>query len=332
MSAPPGAGLRLGLIGAGAIAEFHAPALKEAGFELSAVCTRPGSVRAREFAQRHGVPRVLGDAPAMLAAREEWDALVVTVPADCCLEVLLEVVPSGAPVLVEKPVSFAASDIAPLLGRGLRVQVGYNRRFYRPVAMARENVRNGPPVLATLTLPEAEGANPQATLTNFFTNSVHGLDLARFVFGDLEVVGVERLNDEHGDVRGVAALLQSSRGDAVQFLGNWGTPANYALAIDRPGQRTELRPLETAAVFTRMEMTEPTAERPVRSYLPQVTSRVELDSVDLRLKPGFFAQAEAFARLCRGEDLAPAASLEDARAVLALAEALAGANPRGSAS
>jgi len=328
VSSPPGSGLRLGLMGSGGIAEFHTPALKAAGFEVSAVCASPGSTRAREFADRHEIPQVLHDTSAMLAARDLWDALVIAIPIEATLEVLLEAVATGAPVLVEKPVAFQASDLVPLLGRALPVQVAYNRRFYRTVAAARDEVRNGPPVLATLTLPESVGVDGAEAMLHFFSNSVHGLDMTRFVFGEVAVVAVERLSDERGRPCGVAALLQSPRGDVVQFVGNWGTPANFALTIDRPGRRLELRPLEAAAVFTGMEVVEPTAEVPIRSYRPLQTGRVDLDDVDARLKPGFFAQAEAFARLCRGEDPAPAARLEDAHAALVLAEALAGPMPQ----
>lgn len=327
MTSAPGRGLRLGLVGAGGIAEFHAPALTAAGFEVAAVSARPGSMRAREFAERHGIAQVLHDTSAMLAARDLWDALVIAVPIEDTLEMLLEAVATGAPVLVEKPVTYRASDLVPLLARSLPVQVAYNRRFYRTVAVARDEVRSSPPVMATLTLPESVGVDGADGMLHFFSNSVHGLDMARFVFGDLTVTAVERLSDERGWPCGVAALLQSPRGDVVQFVGNWGTPANFALSIDRPGRRLELRPLEAGAVFTDMEVVEPTVEVPIRTYRPVQSGRVDLDEVDARLKPGFFAQAEAFARLCRGEDPAPAARLEDAHAALVLAEALAGPMP-----
>jgi predicted dehydrogenase len=323
----PGSGLRLGLVGAGGIAEFHVPALRAAGFEVAAVCARPGSTRARDFANRHGIAQVLPDTSSMLAARDRWDALVIAIPIEDTLAVLLEAVATGAPVLVEKPVAYRASDLAPLLGRPLPVQVAYNRRFYRTVAAARDEVRNGPPVMATLTLPESVGMEGADGMLHFFSNSVHGLDMIRFVFGDVTVTAVKRLSDERGRPCGLAALLQSPRGDVVQFIGNWGAPANFALTIDRPGRRLELRPLEAAAVFTDMQVVEPTIEVPIRTYRPVQSDRVDLDAVDARLKPGFFAQAEAFARLCQGEDPAPAARLEDAHAALVLAEALAGPMP-----
>ncbi len=311
-------------MGSGGIAEFHVPALRAAGFEIAAVCGTPGSERAREFAARHEIEHVVHDTAVMLAARESWDALVIAIAIDATLDVLLEAVETGAPVLCEKPVSYQAAALLPLLGRALPVQVAYNRRFYRTIAAARDEVRNGPPVMATLTLPESVGVDGADGMLHFFSNSVHGLDMARFVFGDVEIVAVERARDERGQPCGVAALLRSARGDLLQFVGNWGTPANFALTIDRPGRRLELRPLEAGAVFTGMEVVEPTAEVPLRSYRPQQTERVDLDEVDARLKPGFFQQAQAFARLCRGDDPAPAATLEDAHAALALAEALAG--------
>ena len=43
--------------------------------------------------------------------------------------------------------------------------------------------------------------------------------------------------------------LASPRGDLLQFTANWRTPWNFALSLDRPGRRFELRPFEAATVY-----------------------------------------------------------------------------------
>lgn len=320
---------RLAILGGGAIADFHAPACRRAGFELAAVSSSPGSTTVAGFAERHGVAQVFDGPGALLAAREAWDAVLIAVPTVETLEVFEAALDTGAPILVEKPVALRSADLEPFMGRDLPVIVGYNRRFYRPAREARERAVADPPPLAHLQLPEGIAApeEPDRTrryLENLFINSVHGLDLAAYVLGGLEVETVARAFNAGGNIVGLKAMMRSPEGTILSLDANWGVPANYALALDWPGRRLELRPFEVAALYEGMEVHEPTPETPVRRYLPKVVETVQLDPVDAELKPGFAGQAEAFMRLCRGEDPAPAARLEDAHVQLRICEALAG--------
>ena len=320
---------RIAFIGCGNIAEFHAPAFRAAGFDLAAVCSRPESPRLRPFAQRHNIPLVFDEASELLEARKEWDALLIAVSIDATLETLMCALEAGAPVLVEKPVAWRSEDLVPFLYRRLPVIVGYNRRFYRTVQKAREEVLNGPPLLARLELPEAVVAPNQLSddlsyLRPFFGNSVHGLDMVTYVFGDLELVEVQRLTGPEGTIRGLSAVLTSARGDILHFTGNWQAPANFSLTLDRPGRRFEVRPFEAATIYEGMDVTPPTAENPVRTYKPKQVSTVGLEDVDFRYKPGCVNQALALAALVRGDDAGEAARLEDAHAALVMAEGLAG--------
>ena len=319
---------RLALIGCGNIAEFHAPACREAGFELAAVCSRPGSARLHPFAERHEIPAVFDSVDSLLLARDEWDAILIAVAVEETLDVLKASLAYDAPILVEKPVSFRSDELAPLLQRNLPVIVGYNRRFYKTLQVARNEVLASAPSIAHLMVPESvrlpSGDGNLTYMRPFFGNSVHALDLARYVFGPLSVQHVQRATDKFGEVAGIAALIETDAGTVLQFTANWGAPANFSLSLDRPGRRLELKPFEAATIFEGMEVREPTRETPIRSYVPTRIGRIDLDDVDSRFKPGFVGQAEALGRLVRGEDPAPAARLEDAYEALKLAETLAG--------
>lgn len=322
-------GPRLAFIGCGNIAEFHAPACRAAGLDLVAVCSRPGSPRLRSFAERHCIPLVFDHTSELFHAREEWDALLIAVPIGATLDILVCALETKAPILVEKPVAWRSKDLMPLIHRQLPVIVGYNRRFYQTVQEAQREVADGPPLLAHLALPEAlpspsQSSNDPSYLGPFFWNSVHGLDLARFVLGDLHLVHVQRLKDPAGVILGLTAVLTTDRGDILELTSHWQVPANFSLTLDRAGRRFDIRPFEAATIYEGMEVTEPTEENPIRSYRPKPVAKVELDEVDRRFKPGFVAQAHALAALARGESPGPAARLEDAYAILELAEQLVG--------
>jgi predicted dehydrogenase len=315
---------RVGLIGCGAIAADHVAALRHAGWTVTAVCGRRDSERARAFGAQHGIPRVLPGAEALLRAERLWDALVIAVSVEDTLEVLRAAMRTGAPILVEKPVALRASYLEALFADEGRVIVGYNRRFYRPVRELRAEIERGPAVLAHLALPEripqpAPGLDERARLRPFFANSIHGIDLARHVFGPLEVQRSTCLAHD-GSPLGVAALLVSSRGHIVQFTANWNASANFSLVVDRPPVRYVLQPFERAEVYEGLDVIGPTPEAPIRAYSPRRTRSWELDPIDRAVKPGFGPQALALLALSRGEDPSPAAKLSDAYEDLRLAE------------
>lgn len=323
--------MRAAFIGSGNIANMHVPAFRTAGFEITAVCGRPGSKRAQEFAERHNIPHVFQTAADLLAARDLWDALLIAVDVDETVGVLTTAMETGAPILVEKPVAFTSRLVRPLLNRSDRVLVAYNRRFYDTVAFAREEVQQlKVPLLAQLQLPEnirfpkSPEDDPQY-LRPFFDNSVHGLDMARFIFGDLQVLHAERVYSSTGVIRGICATLKAlESGSLVHFMGNWGSSANFSFTMHTEGRRLELLPFERATVYEGMDVMEPTDDVPIRSYWPRVKERVLPAGRDVTHKPGFVQQAAAFAALAHGETPKHAATLEDAHEVLQLAEELAG--------
>ncbi len=327
---------RVGLIGVGPISDWHVRAVRAAGMDVTGVSTRKGSARVADFAARHGVRTVFPDWRDLVRHAEDFDGFVVAMRPDGTPEVLESLFPLGRPVLVEKPVSWSALRLERLAALGSsKVIVGYNRRFYRPVLAARDEARGGPPLLLQLTLPEGvaapEGPDPASLFLHpFFENSCHGIDLVRFLVGDLRVEAVRRLSGADGRVSGVAAILSTTRGDVVSFLGNWGAPANYALSLHRSGRRMELLPFEAATLYEGMEVIDPSDEWPIRRYVPKQTARVHLEEIDRKEKPGFVAQAQALRGLIEGR-AAPenAATLEDARAAVALCEELAGVRYAG---
>lgn len=323
--------IRVGLVGVGAISDWHVRAVRAVGMDVTAVSTRPGSGRLRDFATRHAISDVYEDWREMLGRAGAIDALVIATHTDATPDVLEASLPIGIPILVEKPVAWSSDRLATLASRAHpKVIVGYNRRFYRPVREARREARSDGPLLVQAMAPEdidsPSGDDPQANyMRPFFENSCHGIDLLRFLLGDLRVDSARRLQTAGGTLAGIAATLSTERGDVVSFLGNWAAPANFGISLFRGGRRFDLAPFEAATLYEGLDVIEPQAGSSIRRYVPRQTTRIELEEVDRIEKPGFVAQAAALKQLAQG-GLAPseAATLEDARAAVALCEALSG--------
>jgi len=319
--------LRAAFIGTGRIAEYHAPALRMAGFALTAACAREGSTNVSDFARRQEIPKVYEAVDALLDARTEWDCIIIMVPPEATIPILSKAISLRAPILVEKPVALSSAVLEPYLHpQKYNVMVGYNRRWYQTAAFARSFVHNGGPVISSLFIPEASSDNlrkgERKGLRRFFVRGVHALDLARFVFGDLELKHVTRLKSEEGRLMGIAAVLASTRGDILQLSIPFDTPANYAFTFGRKGERFEMRPLEYGTLYKKLETVPSSPERPIRTYRPIPQEHIEWEATSSGLKPGFLGQARAFAALVRGQSPRNMATLEDAYHALRLAERL----------
>ena len=322
--------LRLAIIGCGMNAQDHAPAFRAAGFDITAVCGTPGSRQVHPFAERHGIPLVFDKVTDLLDARREWDGLLIVVSVDAALGVLELALEADAPILIEKPISYRSKDLLPFLHRDLPIIVGYNRRYFRPVREARKEVTEGPLFLGSMIFPQSINTpsrhfDDPRYLAHFFSSvTILGLDLARFIFGELHVEHVCQLTNPGRALLGIAAILRAESGSLVQFMANFQASSNFSVTLDRPGRRFELKPFEAATIYEGLEMRGPNSEWPMRTYTPKISRTIALDDVDYHFKPGYVTQAETFARFIRGECPGIAARLYDAYAALQLAEQLAG--------
>lgn len=148
-SAPLGAAAtrrRVGFLGAGYIADWHAKALASvSGVELVAVCDQVPQ-RARAFAERFGVAGVHGSLESMLS-EEKLDAVHVLLPPDLHFRAARAILEAGVHAFVEKPMCDRSEDCDVLVrlaeARGLRLGVGHNFLFSDCYEPLRRAVREG---------------------------------------------------------------------------------------------------------------------------------------------------------------------------------------------
>lgn len=137
--------LRVGIVGAGYIADWHAGALTALqGVELVAVADRSAGA-ARTFAERYGLT-AHGDAAQMIAA-ERLDAVHVLTPPDSHAAVAGACLEAGAHVLVEKPVALSAAAARRLAAtarrHGRALMAGHNFLGLPGYARLRQMMRAG---------------------------------------------------------------------------------------------------------------------------------------------------------------------------------------------
>ncbi|MFN2283553.1 MAG: Gfo/Idh/MocA family protein [Anaerolineae bacterium] len=125
--------IRWGIIGCGNVTEVKSgPALQKArGSQLVAVMRRNGDL-ARDYAQRHGVPKWYNDADALIND-PEVDAVYIATPPSSHKDYVLAVAQAGKPVYVEKPMARTYAEcqamVAACAQAGVPLFVAYYRRM-----------------------------------------------------------------------------------------------------------------------------------------------------------------------------------------------------------
>ena len=139
--------LRIGVVGAGRIGKLHVNNLmtRVHGATVVAV-TDVIAESAKELAQKFGIPKVYGDYKA-LVNDPEIDAVFVCSSTDTHSIIAYDAVMAGKHVFCEKPIDFDLERIQKVIDavakKGVKFQVGFNRRFDRNFKHVRETVQSG---------------------------------------------------------------------------------------------------------------------------------------------------------------------------------------------
>jgi len=139
--------IRLGLVGAGAIAQLaHLPVLsKIRGARLVAICDNDGP-KAGALAQRLGVPDIFTDIDELLDS-DELDAVVIATPNHLHEPHVLRALKAKVHVLCERPLSLTTGGVNRILSAAVaadrKVVVGNNHRFRSDVQQLRRFLEGG---------------------------------------------------------------------------------------------------------------------------------------------------------------------------------------------
>ncbi|MEM7199692.1 MAG: Gfo/Idh/MocA family oxidoreductase [Planctomycetota bacterium] len=123
--------VRFGLVGCGAVAHAHLPALQKSDkVELVAVVDRD-LARAEEVAGMYGVPNALADAAELVG---KADAAVLSIPHHLHAPIAIDLLGRGLHVLVEKPMATTAAECDAMIAAAERADkvlaVGHVRRWF----------------------------------------------------------------------------------------------------------------------------------------------------------------------------------------------------------
>ena len=288
------------LIGTGRISHFHAQALKGANFDLRHVAASLNSSTVENFALEHEIFEVWKN-PIDLAHSDKWDVLVIAGRIEATTELLQIASSSGKPILVEKPISYELSDFDAIPLENENIFVGYNRRYYAPVQKAKEFIDTRGPSLALVELPQSLKYEDRGyNFAPFVSNAIHGIDLATYLFGRLEIDKINVLN-ERSNGAAVVAMGKTLNNHLVQFVINFNASSNFSITIDHNQERFQLRPFEMGSYYKGTDIIEPDDKYPARRYVPKLIDQTTVYDAGSTIKPGLLEQCLALKACLNGK-------------------------------
>jgi myo-inositol 2-dehydrogenase/D-chiro-inositol 1-dehydrogenase len=250
--------LRVGIIGAGRIGKVHAETL---AFHLPEARTVAIADVNRDAAQavaaRCGIPTVT-ESSEEIFANPEIEAVLICSSTNTHADLIIQAAQTGKHIFCEKPIAHSLSQIDGALAAveqaGVKLQIGFNRRFDSNFARVRQAVESGeigtPRMMHIISRDPAPPPLSYIRVSGgmFMDMTIHDFDMARFLIGDeveeVYTAGAVMVDPEIGEAgdldtalivlrfrNGVIGTIDNSRQAAygydqrVEILGSRGSIA-----------------------------------------------------------------------------------------------------------
>lgn len=185
--------LKLGMLGAGRIAQTHLKTLttRVPGAEVAVIADPFGSV-AEEAARNFGIAGHVTH-PGEVLADDSIDAVIICTPTNTHASLIEEAARAGKHIFCEKPIDLEVARIdqalAAVKAAGVKLQIGFNRRFDPNHRRIREAVAGGeigaPHILHIISRDPFPAPLSYTRVSGgiFIDMTVHDFDLARYLIG-----------------------------------------------------------------------------------------------------------------------------------------------------
>jgi inositol 2-dehydrogenase len=315
--------VRVGIIGAGRIGRVHAATVAHHLAEAAPAAIMDTNMEAaRALARECGIPRVAETADEILSA-PDIDAVLICSSTASHAELVERAARAGKHIFCEKPIDHSLEKIDRALDAvakaGVKLQVGFNRRFdanFMRVRKAVESGEIGKPHL--LHIVSRDPAPPPISYVEssggmFLDMTIHDFDMARFLIGDeveeIYTAAAVRVSPEIGRAGDVdtAVILLRFRNGVI------GTIDNSRKAVYGYDQRVEILGSEGSIATGNCFPNEA-----VISTASSVRQDLPLNFFMERYAESFINELRAFVRAVR-DDTATPLSAADARVPVVLA-------------
>ncbi len=280
--------MKLGYVGSGPISNFHLPALKSNGFDISAIGSTKNSERCRNIADKFNLQEALCEGGWEEVLEKDVDAYCICIDTSATPSVLNEFLNKNKPILVEKPIGWNKKSLKTILDHPMsnNIFVAYNRRFYRTSEAIKTHCESSSGGTIVLNIPDSI-----AGIRQFLVNGCHMIDLLRYIAGDFKIIHKTiKYNEKEDDISSISALCENKKWN-ILINAHSLIPSNFSITVNSNLEVFELKPIEKFISYKGLEIIEPTKIEPIRKYMPKVDKMFVESS---QLKPGFDLMYKCF--------------------------------------
>ena len=229
--------IKVGIFGAGRIGKVHAENISRfvPELEIKTVSDPYMNAETEEFLRRLHIPNIVKDEESIFND-PEIKAVIICSSTNLHAELSIKAAKAGKDIFVEKPIDYDIGRVHEVINAakeaGVRLQVGFNRRFDHNHHAVYEAVRSGK--IGDVHMVKISSRDPQPPSIDyvkvsggiFYDMMIHDFDMARFLAGSnvTEVyasgaVLVDPAIGEAGDVDTAMVMLKFENG-AIGVIDN----------------------------------------------------------------------------------------------------------------
>ena len=297
--------IRIGIIGAGNIAEEHLKVLKNIkDFSLFGIVSRTQK-KAKRLGKKFGIKKIFNSIDQMMKSNQ-LDGVLILVSANNSFKVAKKVIPYQVPFFLEKPPGLSSRETKKLYNLTrkhiTKNMIGLNRRFYSVFHQGMKIIKKHGKLLGILI----EGHERFWLLKKkvkslilkkwIFANSLHTIDLLLFFGG--KVKSISKFKKSYKEKKGdqFCSIIEFKNGTLGTYISNWYSPGRWSVKLFGEKVTVKFEPLETA------------------SWINSKFKRKKItpNKYDQKFKPGFYRQMVVFKKLISNGQLEwPAQSLKE---------------------
>jgi len=297
--------IKIGIIGAGNIAEEHLKVLKNINdFSVLGIVSRTQK-KAKKLGKKFGIKKIFNNIDQMMKS-SQLDGVLILVSANNSFKVAKKVIPYQVPFFLEKPPGLSSIETKILYNLTRKYitknMIGLNRRFYSVFHQGMKIIKKHGKLLGIFI----EGHERFWLLKNkvkslvlkkwVFANSLHTIDLLLFFGGKIKSISKFKKSYKEKGGDQFCSIMEFNNGALGTYISNWYSPGNWSVKLFGEKVTVEFKPLEVA------------------SWIDSKFKRRKItpNKHDQKFKPGFYKQMLAFKKLIRNGHLKwPALSLKE---------------------
>jgi predicted dehydrogenase len=324
--------VRVGMIGAGSISDYHLTGLQAAGAEVTAIFSRT-EARACQKAAQFGIPFHTMDYRELLD-RDNVEAVVIASPDFTHEEIAIAAARAGKAILLQKPMARNSAECSRIIKAaeeaGVPLYVSYMHRYFDEVVKVRELLAEG--ALGRVYSVRQRNATPGAAWAAWFYSKekvgggvvlqlgVHGIDLLRVLFGQIEAVKATTARVKKERILADGTRVEPDNEDTALALYRFetGAIASHEMAYNEVAGTDRFRLEIYGEQGTAWLRTE---KGLLAVYAPGYVGRAEWFDPSIPTTPFGWRQHHHFLAMLRGEE-APDSSAHDGLAAILVAEAI----------